>query len=92
MKYVHFFLCTINVLFANLYINLAVIVATKELSKSVTYILSDKDILTDEVKLKYVNLLKMIIYAYINVTIAVNNTDPSNTAYKKVIKNNSHFT
>lgn len=78
--------------FTNLYINLDIFVATKELDKSITFVLSDKDILTDEVKLKYVNLVKMLIYAYVNVTIAVNNKDPSNTVYKKVIKNERRFT
>ncbi|KAI4467726.1 condensin [Holotrichia oblita] len=57
--------------------------ATKDLDKSVSYLLSDKDVLTDELRLKYVNLVKMLIYAYVNVTIAVNNKDPSNTVYKK---------
>ncbi|GJQ87930.1 hypothetical protein Trydic_g1193 [Trypoxylus dichotomus] len=57
--------------------------AMMELNRSVTFLLSDKDLLTEEVKLKYLNIIKMLMYAYINTTITVNNKDPSNTAYKK---------
>ncbi|KRT78304.1 hypothetical protein AMK59_6425, partial [Oryctes borbonicus] len=52
--------------------------AMKELNRSITFILSDKELLTDEVKLKYLTIIKMLMYAYITTTITVNNRNPSN--------------
>lgn len=57
----------------------------KELNRSIDFILNDKDALSEEEKMKYLNIVKMLVYAYVNVTITVNNKDPSNGAYKKVI-------
>ncbi|CAG9833306.1 unnamed protein product [Diabrotica balteata] len=53
---------------------------TVELNKALGFLLEDKDSLNDEVKLKYTNLLKMLIYLY---TQTINLLEKRNIAKKQ---------
>lgn len=45
--------------------------AATDLERNLKFLLEDKESLNDEVKAKYLNILKMTIYVYTNITILV---------------------
>ncbi|XP_018328034.1 condensin complex subunit 1 [Agrilus planipennis] len=48
--------------------------AVTDLNKNIGFILEDKESLNDEIKAKYQNILKMLLYAYTNLVITIEHT------------------
>lgn len=51
--------------------NIFLILAALELNKTLGFLLSDKETLNDEIKMKYQNIMKMLLYIYIETVLAI---------------------